>query len=98
MPLTPWFIVKAAVCAAGVAAGVVARISRANHPFQTFGPANYVTAFRAAIVALVAGAIGEPNDSTIATGVTVAAIAATLLDGVDGWLARRSGVTSAFGA
>jgi phosphatidylglycerophosphate synthase len=98
MPLTPWFALKAAGCAAGVAAIAVARFSRANHPHQTLGPANYVTAFRTVLVALVAGAIGEPNDSTIATGVTVAAIAATLLDGLDGWLARRSGMTSAFGA
>src|SRR5205085_2332105 len=32
------------------------------------------------------------------TAVVAAAILATLLDGIDGWLARRSGMSSAFGA
>ena len=98
MPLTPWFAVKAAGCFAVVAAVAAARITRKNHPYPTFGPANYVTAVRAVLVSLVAGAIGEPDGAAIARAVVAVAIVATVLDGVDGWLARRSHMPSAFGA
>jgi phosphatidylglycerophosphate synthase len=49
-------------------------------------------------VALIVGTIGEAADSTIASGVAATAIVATVLDGVDGWLARQSRMASAFGA
>jgi phosphatidylglycerophosphate synthase len=93
MPLTPMFALKASGCLAIVALVAAARISRKNHPYSTFGPANYVTALRAVIVALVAGAIGEPRDPAIAAAAAAAATAATALDGVDG-----SRMSSAFGA
>jgi phosphatidylglycerophosphate synthase len=53
---------------------------------------------RALLVALVAGFIGEhqtPGAATLAAGTSGVA---TLLDGVDGWLARRAQMTSRFGA
>jgi phosphatidylglycerophosphate synthase len=89
---------KAAACLAAVAGIVFARISRANHPHAAFGPANYVTAARAALVALILGAVGEPRTSRLAAAAAAAAVVATALDGVDGFLARRSGMSSAFGA
>ena len=98
MPLTPWFALKASACFAVIALVVIARISPTNHPYTTFGPANWVTMARAALVALVAGAIGEAHLPVIAAAAADAAIAATLLDGLDGWLARRSRMSSAFGA
>ena len=98
MPLTPWFALKASACFAVIALVVAARISPTNHPYVTFGPANWVTMARAALVALVAGVIGEARVPVIAAAAAAAAIAATLLDGLDGWLARRSGMSSAFGA
>jgi phosphatidylglycerophosphate synthase len=98
MPLTPLFALKASGCLALVALVAAARISRNNHPYSTFGPANYVTALRAVIVALVAGVIGEPREPVMAAAAAAAATVATALDGVDGWLARRSGMPSAFGA
>ena len=62
------------------------------------GAANTVTLLRVALVAGVAALIGEtPSDRVawLAAGfVTVVA----LLDGLDGWLARRSAQQSAFGA
>lgn len=98
MPLTPWFALKSSGCLAGVAIVAAARISSKNHPYRTFGPANYVTAARAVLVALVAGCIGEAAEPAVAGGAAAAALAATMLDGLDGWLARRSGMPSAFGA
>jgi phosphatidylglycerophosphate synthase len=68
------------------------------HPFSRFGPANLVTTLRLAIVALIAGLIGESVTATIALGAAVASILVTTLDGADGWLARRSRMASAFGA
>ena len=68
-------------------------------PLERFGAANRVTLLRAGIAALVAGLIGraDPNPSL---GWLIAALTglALLLDGVDGWLARRCGLDSPFGA
>jgi phosphatidylglycerophosphate synthase len=53
---------------------------------------------RGAMVALLAGLLGEnTSGATAAAAVTVASIA-MVLDGVDGWLARRYGTASEFGA
>jgi phosphatidylglycerophosphate synthase len=71
---------------------------RAHHPFVRFGAANQITMARAALVALVVGLIGEPVDPRIAGGATGLAVLVEVLDGVDGWLARRSSLASAFGA
>ena len=64
----------------------------------TFGAANTVTAVRAVFVVLAAAAIGRSPSPSVAWFVVGAAIAATVLDGVDGWTARRFRQTSAFGA
>src|ERR1051325_4296462 len=98
MPLTPWFAVKALGCLAAVAIVAFSRISSVNHRFPPFGGANYVTAARAAIVAVVVAYVGESADIRIEWLAAGAATAGTMLDGVDGWLARRSGMSSAFGA
>jgi phosphatidylglycerophosphate synthase len=69
-----------------------------HHPFPRFGAANQVTTMRAALVCFVASLLGEeasPAALIVAAGLSTLA---TLLDGVDGWLARRSGMSSAFGA
>lgn len=60
------------------------------------GLCNTVTLSRAAMVAFVSGAILEPGTPVWTLfGVAVLAFA---LDGVDGWLARREGLVSDFGA
>ncbi len=64
----------------------------------TFGIANCVTAVRAVLVALAATAIARSPAPSMAWFVVGTAIAATVLDGVDGWAARRLGESSAFGA
>jgi phosphatidylglycerophosphate synthase len=69
-----------------------------HHPFPQFGPANQVTTMRAALVCLVASLLGvEPSPLIAATAAGLATLV-TALDGLDGWLARRSGMASVFGA
>ena len=92
-PLFPW----KAVALLGVVMAIAVRFVDA-HPFATLGPANQVTLVRALLVALTAAAIGEGHTPNIAWGAVGAATVAGLLDGVDGWLARRSGMASTFGA
>jgi phosphatidylglycerophosphate synthase len=60
--------------------------------------ANAVTLFRAILVVLVAATIGTGADSTRLWGAIGVASLAAVLDGVDGWLARRHRTASAFGA
>ena len=71
---------------------------RPHHPFPRIGPANYVTTVRAALVSLVAGLVGEPSTSPLAVAAVAASALALALDGLDGWLARRTRLASAFGA
>ena len=69
-----------------------------HHPYPRFGPANHVTMFRAMLVALIVSLIGEPEVPRVAATATAVAVLIAVLDGVDGWLARRSRMASAFGA
>ena len=68
-------------------------------PLNRFGAANCVTLLRAGIAALLAGWIGRsglaPDQSWFVAGLAAFAL---LLDGIDGWLARRYGTASPFGA
>jgi phosphatidylglycerophosphate synthase len=89
----PW---KAAALFAVMLAA--ARSFVGGHPFPRLGPANLVTIVRAMLVALMAGLIGEPETERVAATAAAIAVSATLLDGVDGWLARRSRMASGFGA
>ena len=72
----------------------------AHHaPHTRFGAANLVTLLRAAGVCLLAGLIGRA-DEVAALGWLLPLTAAALLalDGLDGWLARRLRLVSAYGA
>lgn len=76
-----------------------------HHPHPRFGPANRVTLARLGLMALIAALIGEalprPPLSEAPAAVwwlVVVATATALLDAVDGVLARRTGLASAFGA
>lgn len=97
MTLTSAYPAKAMLVFAGVAAIVVGRL-HAHHPFDRFGFANHVTTARVTLVALVAAFIGEASTAGAAAMAAVGGALSTALDGVDGWLARRSGTASAFGA
>ncbi len=98
MPLTAWFALKVLGCFAAVLLVALSRRSSANHPHSRFGPANYVTTVRAGLVAAVIACIGAGNQIRFADVAVAAASVATVLDGVDGWLARRTEMSSAFGA
>ncbi len=69
-----------------------------HHPFGSFGSANQVTVARGALIALLAGLIGERTDMGVPECATWVAGTAAALDGVDGWLARRTRMASRFGA
>jgi len=63
-------------------------------PTGRFGAANLVTALRLLLVSLLSVALHRA-----AGGLLAALVLATLvLDGLDGWLARRAGLASPFGA
>ena len=82
----------------GVSTLMLAGLDRA-YPHPSFGACNAVTHLRLALVALLCvallpgGTAGEGRWPVVA----IAALALAL-DGIDGWLARRSGLVSRFGA
>lgn len=79
----------------GTAAAITAHALR-GYPHAVLGACNLVTLFRVTLLAFLTGALFHPGTSAwLVFGV---ACAAFLLDGVDGWLARRSGLVSDFGA
>jgi phosphatidylglycerophosphate synthase len=98
LPVGPMYLLKAALCFAATASIAVTFVSSDTHPFPRFGPANQVTTARAVVVALVAGAIGEPALPLVAATMAAAALAVTMMDGIDGWIARSTGVQSGYGA
>jgi phosphatidylglycerophosphate synthase len=97
LPLTLWYPVKAVGLFSVVMLVTLSRV-RAHHPFAQFGPANQLTTARAVLVVLVAGLIGENGLPQVAATAAALGLAATILDGLDGWLARQAGMASAFGA
>lgn len=70
------------------------------HRGPGWGDANRVTLLRSALLALVGGTLPFAGvlDAGQAWAVAVIAITALALDGVDGWLARRQGLCSPYGA
>ena len=82
----------------GAGAVIVVALADRSRPERGFGSANSVTLARGALTALVLALIGQ--DATVAVCWFAAAtvLLVVLLDGVDGWLARRLNEASAFGA
>jgi len=72
-----------------------------HYPHPRFGACNAVTLFRAGLGATLLTPIlvdGLAENAMNGWAVALVATVALSLDGVDGWLARRSGLSSAFGA
>lgn len=91
------YAAKAAVAyAAGVVLGFWFLPLHAPRP--RLGPANQLTLARLALVALLAGLVGEGHGAAVAWTALGLALAAEVLDGLDGRVARRGGWVSAFGA
>src|SRR5262245_60937096 len=96
-------LVTALACYGVIAAFVVFDLGR-HAPHQRFGAANSVTLTRASLTALLWGVVGETTLGWRELGgelrwlLTFVATAALVLDGADGWIARRRGMASDFGA
>jgi phosphatidylglycerophosphate synthase len=71
---------------------------RRHHPYAHFGAANYVTLCRALLTGVLVWIAVVPPASRLGWTAAWTAGLIAALDGVDGWLARRSGMSSAFGA
>ncbi len=89
-------VIAVAVFCATIAVALVTM--RDHHPFPRFGAANWVTMMRTVLVALAASLIAEPAESSLAWVLVAATATVAVLDGVDGWLARLTRMSSAFGA
>ena len=82
-----------------VLGGVVALAASARLGSAPFGLANQVTLLRAGLVCLVGGALLASGQAPIMSWSLAGLVAVALaLDAVDGWLARRLRLVSAFGA
>jgi len=70
------------------------------HPHPRLGAANRITLARAGVACLIAGRALDPAPLGMPERWVLVALAgaALLLDGTDGWAARRQGLASAFGA
>lgn len=95
--LGPGYPLKAVVLYSLVLAIALGYVGSA-HPFPRFGIANLVTTVRAGIVSLVAALLGESPSAAWATAIVGAGAIVTVLDGLDGQAARRTGMASPFGA
>ena len=78
----------------------VERLLAGNHPFSRLGAANRITLARAGVACLMASRALDPAPLGAAERWMLVALAGAtlLLDGTDGWAARRQGLSSAFGA
>jgi phosphatidylglycerophosphate synthase len=76
------------------------RLLAGNHPFSRLGAANRITLARAGVACLIASRALDPMPLGAAERWMLVSLAgaALLLDGTDGWAARRQGLSSAFGA
>ncbi|WP_161973744.1 CDP-alcohol phosphatidyltransferase family protein [Hwanghaeella grinnelliae] len=63
-----------------------------------FGAANAITMGRGVLICLVAGAIGQAWSASAAWTFVAVSSFALIMDGFDGWYARRNGDDSPFGA
>ncbi len=92
----PAFVIAVVVALVPLLAAA-ARVD-AYHPHARLGAANLITAVRLALAAILAALL--PASITGATAWVIVSLVFVFaaLDGVDGWLARRAGCGSAFGA
>lgn len=91
-----WPIAMAAMGFYAVAIGLAALALQNSFPHRVIGLCNLVTLLRLALTSSLFGAALAPGE--LGWLVWFIAIIAFSLDGVDGWLARRSGLSSEFGA
>ncbi|WP_254276983.1 CDP-alcohol phosphatidyltransferase family protein [Halomonas sp. 3H] len=95
----PWVAALALASYLGMAALLWHALRRGPRVRTGLGPANRVTLARGVLVALLAGTLADPA-LLAARGewLFTLALVALALDGVDGWVARRTASASAVGA
>ncbi len=97
LDLSPRFVVESGSLFLVTMAVAASRV-QSGHPFRHFGGANLTTTIRLGLVAVVAAMLGAPYSPALAWTAAALTVVVTLLDGVDGAIARRSSLASAFGA
>ena len=90
------YVLQASVCFLVLFVAVAA--TGAAHPHARFGPANVVTTLRAVAAAVAAGFVGYRAGHAAAWTVVGITVIVAALDGLDGWLARRTRMASPYGA
>lgn len=97
--LPGWYMASAALWFLPVAA--LSWLDLPHHIIHArWGAANRITLLRGGLIALVGGVLplADRLDAAQTWAVAVIAITALALDGVDGWVARRRGLASPYGA
>ena len=101
-PATPEGARTAPLAAFAVATLIAAALLRARYPHRSVGLCNAVTHLRLTLAAPLAAWLIAPGglsgDPAAGWAVVALAGASLALDGADGWLARREGLVSRFGA
>ncbi len=92
-PWAPW--------AAGAVPALLTSLagpSLREHPFPRLGLANYLTFARAVVVAGLAASLADPTAASRSVALAAVGAIAFALDGLDGRIARATGMSSTFGA
>lgn len=87
----------AAFCGGGAVIVLSALASRRAYPHARLGLCNLITLMRGAGIAVLAGLVVTP-DAALGWWLALFALALLVLDGLDGWVARRERLQSTFGA
>jgi phosphatidylglycerophosphate synthase len=71
---------------------------QAHHPFDRVGIANQITMARGALALILLGLVGTGTTLHLQIAALCVAMTSAALDAVDGWAARRTRMTSSYGA
>lgn len=81
-----------------IGALLVLRPLREHHPFERIGAANYITMARGCLALLLLGMLGIESTPQLQAAALGIAMISSSLDAADGWAARRTQMSSAYGA
>jgi len=81
-----------------IISGLIGFYAPRHHPFEGFGSANTVTLVRATLTNGLAGFLVSNPTPTVLGFISAITLICLMLDGIDGALARHTGMSSNFGA